>query len=148
MSGGVALCLAAAARLELLFQSSTSLKNRHLLLKCAADCLDKTRPREELQVYTLHWDKKDQVRFLIKHRFLIDTVAPERWPGRRISAHRRPGSCAGALQAFEHVLKNGVLDQRGVSRLRAWLTPALEVFPELSPELDNYFIALSLSQAS
>ena len=138
MSGHVDLCLAAAARLQLAFEATSSDAARRTLLLCAADCLDKTRPDPRLACWQQQAQRGDPVALLVEHRDLLSALGPEAWPRRKIRPSQWPAAHADALRTLERHLK-GEAPCPAASRaaLLDWLAPVWTRYPVLRATVEQ-----------
>jgi hypothetical protein len=136
MNGHVALCLAAAARLQLAFDAAVLPEQKRVLLHLAADCVDKTCPNPhaaaELALLRKADASGDQLAFLVGAAALLLPVREYGWPARRVSPGEWPAEHARALRPFEQMLRQQTSCPAAAREtLARWLEPAWVRYPQL-----------------
>jgi hypothetical protein len=132
----VALCFAAASRLELAFDASCSEAVRAQLLAAAADLMDKTVPSNAVRSKLRNTQPSDALAALIEMRQEIAAIPPGLWPKPRVKVSDLPASHVMALRTLDKVLCNKVTEpQKAKERLLAWLAPVEARHPKLYQEI-------------
>lgn len=136
MNGHVALCLAAAARLQLAFEAAVRQEDKRLLLNLAADCVDKTCPNPqfapELAIRRKANANGDQLALLVGAVDLLLPVREYGWPARRVSPGEWPVEHGRALRPFEQMLRQQTpCPPAARETLTRWLEPAWTRYPQL-----------------
>lgn len=136
MNGRVALCLAAAARLQLAFDATNHQEQRKQLLNMAADCIDKTCPHPEKSMELALRRKAnatgDQLALLVEAASLLLPVREYGWPARRVRPNDWPAEHAAALRALEQQLKqNSPCPAVACEAVLNWLAPVWARYPQL-----------------
>jgi len=131
----VALCLAAAARLQMDFDAEWRPDVKKQLLDIAVDFIDKTAPapgREpELALLRRASQSQDQVAFLVEAGHMMLPVREYGWPARRVKPNQWPLDQAPALRALEQVLKQSCCPPQAAQALLTWLEPVWPKYPRL-----------------
>jgi hypothetical protein len=144
MNGRVALCLAAAARLQLAFDASSHQEHRKQLLNLAADCIDKTCPHPEKSMELALRRKAnatgDQLALLVEAAQLLMPVREYGWPARRVRPNDWPAEHAPALRAVEQQLKqNSACPPAARVAVLTWLVPVWARYPQLQEPILQLF---------
>jgi len=144
MNGQVALCLAAAARLQLAFDATQHQEQRKQLLNLAADCIDKTCPHPEKSMELALRRKAnatgDQLALLVEAAQLLMPVREYGWPARRVRPGDWPAEHAPALRALEQQLKqNTACPPAAREAVLAWLAPVWARYPQLQEPVLQLF---------
>jgi len=135
MNGQVALCLAAAARLQLAFDAAPQAQKLQIL-HMAADCIDKTSPHPEhaaeLAIRRKANPTGDQLALLVETAERLLPVREYGWPARRVRPSEWPSTHAPALRAIEQQLKQSS-PCPAVAReaIFNWLEPVWSRYPQL-----------------
>lgn len=126
----IALTLSAIVRLNMAFETTEG-PTRLLLVDCAADCLDRTKPDPSLICHHREGEA-NQIDMLVNNHALLRPQPADAWPRRRVRPSQWPASHAPALRALERHQKGDAACTRAHREaLLVWLAPVWARYPQL-----------------
>lgn len=128
MNSSIALILSMIARLNQEFDRAPPAV-KSVVLSCAADCLDMTKPDPELILYAPK-EGQNQVDVLVANSHLLCLVPPMFWH-RRVRPSVRPASVSTYIRTLERHLKKEPISQAQKQELADWLSAAWIKYPQL-----------------
>ena len=116
--------------------ASPSPSTQQLLLRCAADLMDRTLPAPALRS-ELATAGADQLTFLVRNRDRIAAIPPSLWRASQVPSSDFPGEHYAGLRAAYRFLKGDASDpEKTISTLLGWLGPVWARFPALKAECE------------
>lgn len=129
----VALTLSGVERLRQAFEQSTVHEERVVLLRAAAELLDRTLPHPALKP-ALSAADGNPVPVLVENRERIAAVPPGLWRPSLVRIEHLPEEHRVGFKALEEVLRRAPSQQDVWGSLAEWAEPAWKAYPQLKPE--------------